>query len=108
MTALRSWTVPLAVAAATLLVAACSNKQESSAGGGAGGSTKASTTGGVVTLKDGGEVKIALVPGGPHPYFQPWKSAGAKAKDDFGLGGTVFNETSQWDQGKQNSLLDSL
>jgi ribose transport system substrate-binding protein len=53
-------------------------------------------------------VKIAYVPGGPHPYFQPWKSAMNKADQDFGLGGVTFNETSGWDQTKQNSVLQSL
>jgi ribose transport system substrate-binding protein len=52
-------------------------------------------------------VKIALVSGGAHPYFQPWKAAGAKAQSDFGLGGVTFNETSEWDQAKQNDVLTS-
>jgi ribose transport system substrate-binding protein len=54
------------------------------------------------------KVKIAYVPGGPHPYFQPWKTAMNQAKTDFGLGGVTFNETSGWDQTKQNSVLQSL
>lgn len=54
------------------------------------------------------QVKLALVPGGAHPYFQPWKSAGDKAKADFGLGDVTFNETSGWDQTKQNDVLNSL
>jgi len=54
------------------------------------------------------QVKIALVPGGPHPYFQPWKTASSQAKSDFGLGGVTFNETSGWDQTKQNNVLTSL
>jgi ribose transport system substrate-binding protein len=54
------------------------------------------------------QVKLALVPGGAHPYFQPWKTAGAKAKTDFGLGDVTFNETSGWDQTKQNDVLTSL
>ena len=29
--------------------------------------------------------KIALVPGGPHPYFAPWEQAAADAKKDFGI-----------------------
>jgi ribose transport system substrate-binding protein len=53
-------------------------------------------------------VKIALVPGGAHPYFQPWKTGGQAAVTDFGLGGTVFNETGEWDQTKQNAAIDSL
>lgn len=54
------------------------------------------------------DVKVALVPGGPHPYFQPWKTAGASAKGDFGLGDVTFNETGAWDQTKQNDVLRSL
>ncbi|MFE2425269.1 sugar ABC transporter substrate-binding protein [Streptomyces sp. NPDC059373] len=54
------------------------------------------------------KVQIALVPGGPHPYFQPWKAALQKAKTDFSLGQVTFNETSGWDQTTQNSLLKSL
>jgi ribose transport system substrate-binding protein len=54
------------------------------------------------------QVKLALVPGGAHPYFQPWKTAGDKAKTDFGLGDVTFNETSGWDQTKQNDVLTSL
>ncbi len=29
--------------------------------------------------------KIALIPGGPHPYFQPWQQAAADAQKDFGI-----------------------
>jgi len=54
------------------------------------------------------QVKLALVPGGAHPYFQPWKTAGAKAKTDFSLGDVTFNETAGWDQTKQNDVLTSL
>jgi ribose transport system substrate-binding protein len=58
--------------------------------------------------KSAAQIKVALVPGGPHPYFQPWKPAAEQAKTDFGLAGTTFDETSQWDQAKQNSVLNSL
>jgi ribose transport system substrate-binding protein len=54
------------------------------------------------------QVKVALIPGGSHPYFQPWKTAGAQAKADFGLGDVTFNENSGWDQTKQNNVLTSL
>jgi ribose transport system substrate-binding protein len=54
------------------------------------------------------QVKVAFVPGGPHPYFQPWKTAMQQAKTDFGLGGVTFNETAGWDQTKQNDVLQSL
>lgn len=53
-------------------------------------------------------VRIALVPGGAHPYFQPWIDAGQQAADDFGLGEVTFNETAEWDQTKQNDVINSL
>lgn len=54
------------------------------------------------------DVKVALVPGGAHPYFQGWIDAGQKAKADFGLGDVTFNETAEWDQTKQNDVINSL
>ncbi|AUA07998.1 L-fuconate dehydratase [Streptomyces malaysiensis subsp. malaysiensis] len=48
------------------------------------------------------------MPGGAHPYFQPWKSAGADAKKTYRLGGVTFDETAEWDQQKQNNLLSTL
>ncbi|MFC0624834.1 sugar ABC transporter substrate-binding protein [Kribbella deserti] len=66
------------------------------------------TSSGPVTLKDGSQVKVAFVPGGAHPYFQPWKTTAETAKTDFKLGGVIFNETGEWDQGKQNNVLNSL
>ena len=53
-------------------------------------------------------VKVALVPGGAHPYFQPWKTGAEQAVADFGLSGYTFNETGEWDQTKQNSAVDAL
>jgi ribose transport system substrate-binding protein len=119
----RSWhraaplgTVTTAFAVA-LMVAGCSNtgsnssaaQAPSSGSSSSSSSSSTSTTAaGDVQVKNGSGVKVALIPGGPHPYFQPWKAAGQKAKADFKLGGMTFNETSQWDQGTQNSLLDSL
>lgn len=83
-----------AVVALALSSAACSTKSSSSPAG--SGSASAA------------DVRIALVPGGAHPYFQPWKQAGESAAKDFGLKEVAFNETSQWDQSKQNDLLNSL
>lgn len=53
-------------------------------------------------------VRVALVPGGAHPYFQPWIEAGEKAAKGFGLGEVTFNETAEWDQTKQNDVINSL
>ena len=76
--------------------------------GAAGCTKKSSNSDSSSTAMKPAQVKIALVPGGAHPYFQPWKSAGAKAKTDFSLGDVTFNETSGWDQTKQNDVLTSL
>jgi len=54
------------------------------------------------------EIKVALVNGGPHPYYASWPDAAAQAKKDFGLADVTFDDTSEWDQTKQNALLDSL
>jgi ribose transport system substrate-binding protein len=75
---------------------ACSKKTDSASSSGGSSAMTAS------------QVKVALVPGGVHPYFAPWQSAGTQAKSDFGLGGITFNETAGWDQTKQNALLQSL
>ncbi|MFL4908992.1 substrate-binding domain-containing protein [Streptomyces sp. MMS24-I2-30] len=63
---------------------------------------------GSAELTDGSGVKVALVPGGAHPYFQPWKAAGAAAQQQYGLGDVTFDETSEWDQQKQDDLLSTL
>jgi ribose transport system substrate-binding protein len=51
---------------------------------------------------------LALVPGGAHPYFQPWNTEAPLLQSSLGLGGATFNETGEWDQAKQNAVLDSL
>ena len=52
--------------------------------------------------------KIALVPGGPHPYFASWAQAGADAKKDFNLGAADYRVPQKWQLSEQNSLLESL
>ncbi|KRV47875.1 sugar ABC transporter substrate-binding protein [Wenjunlia vitaminophila] len=63
---------------------------------------------GTAELADGSGTKVALVPGGAHPYFQPWKKTGADAEKTYGLGDVVVDETAEWDQQKQNNLLSTL
>ena len=52
--------------------------------------------------------KIALVPGGPHPYFAAWEQAGADAARDFGLGSADYKVPQKWELGLQNQMLESL
>ncbi len=101
----RKLAIAVAVTLASAAFAGCSSNsntaKDDKVGSGKAGS-------GSAELVDGSKVKLALVPGGAHPYFQPWKTAGAAAKTTLGLGGFTFNETGEWDQGKQNDALNSL
>ena len=79
------------LAAVALLLTGCSSSSDSAGGDG-----------------EFGSIKVALVPGGAHPYFQPWKDGGAAAVAEFGVGGTEFNETGEWDQTKHNAAIDAM
>src|SRR5437899_2132637 len=102
----RAGGLVLATAAVLALTVGCSTKGATNTAAASGGGSTHS--GGPVVLRDGKSVQVALVAGGPHPYFQPWKPALNKARSDFGLGKVTFDETAEWDQGKQNNVLDSL
>jgi ribose transport system substrate-binding protein len=52
--------------------------------------------------------KIALVPGGPHPYFAAWEKAGQDAMRDFKLGAADYKVPQKWELSQQNELLESL
>ena len=52
--------------------------------------------------------KVALVPGGPHPYFTAWEQAGMDAAKDFGLASADYKVPQKWELGAQNQLLESL
>ena len=52
--------------------------------------------------------KIALVPGGPHPYFKPWEQAAADAKKNFGIAAVDFKVPSDWKLNIQTELIESL
>lgn len=75
--------------AAVVLVSAC--------GGG-------STSG----LGSSSSASVAIVPGGPHPYFEPMRQAVADAKTDFKLAKATFAVPTDWKQDLQNQLLTSL
>ncbi|MEV5386620.1 substrate-binding domain-containing protein [Streptomyces sp. NPDC052721] len=97
------------LAAAVLMAApaACTIKNSGAESGTRAPASAKSGTG-TAELTDGSAVKVALVPGGAHPYFQPWKAAGAAAEKEYGLGDVTFDETSEWDQQKQDNLVSTL
>ncbi|HET6292659.1 MAG TPA: substrate-binding domain-containing protein [Kribbella sp.] len=97
------------LAVVALAATGCSTKNSTdTAGSTAGDDASAGTSTGPVELKDGSKVKLALIPGGAHPYFQPWKTTGEQDKTEFKLGDVTFNETGEWDQSKQNNVVNSL
>ena len=57
---------------------------------------------------DPASTKVALVPGGPHPYFAAWAQAGADARRDFGLGAADYKVPPSWTLSQQNDLISSL
>ncbi len=52
--------------------------------------------------------KIALIPGGPHPYFAPWEQAAADAQKDFGIAAVDFKVPTEWQLSIQTELVESL
>ncbi len=52
--------------------------------------------------------KIALVPGGPHPYFAPWEQAAADAQKDFGIAAVEYKVPAEWKLDLQTELFESL
>jgi ribose transport system substrate-binding protein len=54
------------------------------------------------------DTKVALVPGGPHPYFAAWEQAGQDAMKDFGLAAGDYRVPQKWELALQSQLLESL
>ena len=54
------------------------------------------------------DTQVALVPGGPHPYFTAWEQAGKDAAKDFGLAAADYKVPPKWELSAQNELLESL
>lgn len=57
---------------------------------------------------DPSSTKVALVPGGPHPYFAAWEQAGKDAVRDFHLGAADYKVPPSWTLSQQNDLISSL
>jgi ribose transport system substrate-binding protein len=54
------------------------------------------------------DVKVALVPGGPHPYFANWEQGAKDAKKDFGVAEASYKVPAKWELGLQNQLIENL
>jgi ribose transport system substrate-binding protein len=65
----------------------------------------AATMGSAMAAED---TKVALVPGGPHPYFAAWEQAGKDAMKDFKLGAGDYRVPAKWELALQSTMLESL
>jgi ribose transport system substrate-binding protein len=54
------------------------------------------------------DVKVALVPGGPHPYFANWEQGAKDAMKDFGLADAAYRVPAKWELGLQSQLIENL
>ena len=61
----RSGAVTATVLCLAMVASGCAKREDTN------------TSGDKAQGKKADQVKVALVPGGAHPYFQPWKAAGA-------------------------------
>ena len=57
---------------------------------------------------DMSKVKVAIVPGGPHPYFLPMEGGLADSVAAFGLGQSEFKSPPEWNLDAQNQLINSM
>ena len=53
------------------------------------------------------DTKVALVPGGPHPYFSAWELAGKDAMKDYNLGAGDYRVPQKWELAQQSQSLES-
>ncbi|MEZ5666581.1 MAG: sugar ABC transporter substrate-binding protein [Alphaproteobacteria bacterium] len=60
------------------------------------------------TAAQASDTRVALVPGGPHPYFAAWEQAGQDAARDFGLEAADFKVPAAWELSLQNEMIESL
>ncbi len=54
------------------------------------------------------ETRVALVPGGPHPFFANWEGGGVDAVKDFGVEASDYRVPQEWKLDMQNKMLESL
>ena len=58
--------------------------------------------------EDYSDVRVAIVPGGPHPYFLPMEPGLADSVEANGLGESAFRAPPEWNLDDQNQLLNSM
>ena len=54
------------------------------------------------------DTRVALVPGGPHPYFANWEQGGKDAAKEFGLEAADYRVPAKWELSLENDLIVNL
>jgi ribose transport system substrate-binding protein len=54
------------------------------------------------------DTRVALVPGGPHPYFANWEQGGKDAAKEFGLAAADYRVPAKWELSLENDLIVNL
>lgn len=60
------------------------------------------------TAAEASDNKIAIVVGGPHPYFASMVQAAVDVKAQFSIGEVEYRVPQAWDLAQQNKLIESL
>ena len=63
--------------------------------------------GATLGIAHGADTKVALVPGGPHPFFAAWEDAAKDATEQLGLE-AEYHVPAAWDLSQQNEMIESL
>jgi ribose transport system substrate-binding protein len=63
---------------------------------------------GAVTAAHADSNKVAIVVGGPHPYFASMEGAAADVKAKYNIGEVEYRVPQAWDVAQQNKLIESL
>lgn len=61
-----------------------------------------------IAAQAGEDTRIALVPGGPYPYFAAWEPAGVDAKAEYGLGAADYRVPQERELSLHSQQLESL
>lgn len=111
----RTVTGLLSILLAFLLLA-CSAANEPADKAGASASAKADTPSsylnagidGIDSVIDPAEYQFAIIYGGVHPYFDPYKPGAKAAAKDLGIPEPYVVSPQAWDQTEQNQVIDGV
>jgi ribose transport system substrate-binding protein len=93
------------------VLAACDKGETASSGAGAQESLNVDASqnvGSQAGQKEGVKYNFAIVYGGVHPFFDPWRFGAQQAALDLGIPTPNVTSPQNWDQTQQNAIIDGL